>query len=219
MRRVVVILALLALVLPMAAWAGSITVDNQTGTIAVSNPNGGNGTIGLSTITSKGSELTQFSVGTTTVATGYLGTVSFSTGTLASGSLATGATLNGGGSFIVTGVGKWTQTLSPAPAKGKVTLFSGSFVGPIDWTVTTVSKTKRTATLTGNLAGVLWDGVDVTGTTEQQFYFYNNQWVAGVGHLTIGTASLSTPEPGTLGLLGTGLLGIAGMFRRKLMGS
>jgi hypothetical protein len=30
-----------------------------------------------------------------------------------------------------------------------------------------------------------------------------------------GTTSLATPEPGTLGLLGTGLLGIAGLVRRK----
>jgi hypothetical protein len=31
----------------------------------------------------------------------------------------------------------------------------------------------------------------------------------------MGSGTLTTPEPGTLGLLGTGLLGLAGIFRRK----
>jgi hypothetical protein len=32
-----------------------------------------------------------------------------------------------------------------------------------------------------------------------------------------GTLNLLTPEPGTLGLMGTGLLGLAGLLRRKLL--
>jgi len=55
----------------------------------------------------------------------------------------------------------------------------------------------------------------VTGTTTQTIYSVKGQISQGIGHIRMGDTTFGTPEPGTLGLLGTGLVAIAGMLRRK----
>ena len=202
MRRVF-LLAVLALALPIAAWA-DIIETNQFGSISVSNAGIVVGATQASQLTSWGG----ISTGTS------MGSVSFSTGTLASGSLTTGGTFNGGGSFVVTGVGAWTQALPGSP-HGPVALFTGSFVGPVTLTLISPPGQNLVFTLSGKISGMLWDGRIVSGTTTQTLFSGSAQWTNGIGHIRLGNVT-AVPEPGTLGLLGTGLVGIAGMFRRKL---
>jgi len=200
MKRVAIGLALLALLLPIAAWADGINLVNQYGTV----------TILSSGITSKGSELTEFN-GIVAPKRHALGYVSYGTGALVSGSLWTGGTFSATGSYFdVVGKGKWGEP------RGNI--FIGAFVGPIDWTLISSNKQFHEYQLTGEIEGELWTGRMVTGSTTQTIYTYwNQEKVDHVGFIHLGNTHLNTPEPGTLGLLGGGLLALAGLFRRKLL--
>ena len=197
MRRVLVF-ALVSLTLPMAAWADGIDLVNKFGTISVS-------TAG---ITSKGSQLSQFNG----ASSGHsMGSVSFSTGALISGSLQTGGVFSSVGStFNVVGMGNGGQP--------KGVIFSGAFVGPITWTLVSQSGQSLTFQLTGGLSGQLSNGTMATGTTTQTFHTTVAQLAKGIVHITSGNTHLTAaPEPGTLGLLGLGLLGIARKVRGKML--
>jgi len=203
MRRVVVLALLaLALALPMAAWADGIVLVNQFGSIGISDAG----------ISSTQSQLTQFN-GIVAPKGHSLGSVSFTTGALVSGSIAAGGVFSSTGStFVVIGKGNYGEP--------KGTIFSGSFVGPITWTLTSAPGIKDlTYSLTGTIQGMLYNGRIVSGVTTQNFYTVQPQLDGGIAHIRGGITTFSTPEPGTLGLLGAGLVGVAGMFRRKLMGA
>jgi len=192
----------------MAARASTISlIINEFGTVSITNAG----------IVSKGSELVSFN-GITAPPANSLGSVSFSTSALTSGSIWSGGTFSSvGSSFIVKGVGKKYWGVP------RLTLFSGSFVGPIKWKlVSQTGKYDYVFTLSGRIEGMLYTGRYAIIPTKQTIYVYKNQWaVDHRGSIHRGDTSfrVNTPEPGTLGLFGTGLIVLAGTMRRKLFGS
>jgi len=199
--KAALLLIALALALPLTAFADGIVLTNVGGDIAISNAG----------IRSIGSQLRSFN-GIVAPAGHSMGSVRFSTGALISGSLAAGGTFSStGSSFVVIGNGSYGQP--------KGTIFSGSFVGPIVWTLTSPPGAKNlTFTLSGTIQGMLYDGRMVTGTTVQTIYTVKGQLAQGIGHIKMGSTPLAVPEPGTLSMFGVGLVALGGMFRRKLVG-
>jgi PEP-CTERM motif len=200
MKRIL-LMALLALALPVAAFAnGSVDFTNGGGTLSG---------------TSDGLSLT----GSTLIAvnglngmgmvTGNLGTLTFSTGALTSGTLAAGGTFASGGSFVITGNG--TNGIP------NTVIFNGSFSGPVTWTAIPSANGNFYYTLQGALTGTWWNGSTVSGAVVQLTITTGKHPFSGSINLSSGDTNISTvPEPGTLGLMGTGLIGLAGVLRRKL---
>ena|SRR5947209_4314130 len=204
----VLCLTVLALALPVATWANStqIVFHNSGGKIS------SNGT----TLTLANSTLTSFTTLGGTTYTGNLGTVSFTTGSLVSGNLGVNGVFNSGGGFTIAGNG--TNGIPVG------VLFTGSFSGPATWQGTFNAAGNNhhgnwTYTLTASVQGKLSNGTNAFGGTLQFSFDVPKSKEFGKGvvvNLNDGVTSITVPEPGTLSLFGTGLLGLAGLIRRKL---
>ncbi len=200
MRRVAVLLALVALLLPLAAWADAIDIVNRNGIITLYDTG----------ITSVQSSLIQFN-NIKAQPNHSLGRVDFATGALTSGTLLGGGIFSSvGSSFIVTGNG--TNGVPHG------IIFNGAFVGDITWTLVSGLPNKpQVYQLSGNISGQLYTGRTITGNTTQTIYIYYKQVIKDhKGNIHLGDTNLGTPEPGTLGLMGVGLLTMAGIIRRRL---
>jgi PEP-CTERM motif len=203
MKRIV-LLALLCVALSGAAFAGSVDFTNSGGVLSGSSA-------GLSLT---GSQLVVVNgLGGAGLITGGLGTMSFTTGSLMSGTLAgtvgTPSWFNGGGTFTITGNG------TDGVPNGVI--FSGSFNGPVEWSLNPTAGTgDHYYTLSGSITGTWYNGTKVSGATTQLTINTGKGFMTSTTISSGDTNITTVPEPGTLGLLGTGMIGLAGVLRRKL---
>ena len=187
------------LTIPVASFADSgVDYSNADGTLTGSN----------SGFSLSGSTLIAVIDGSGMV-TGDLGTVSFTTGALTGGNLQTGGTFAAGGTFDISGNG------TNGVPNG--TLFSGSFSGPVTWAITTLGNGTHNYTLTGAITGTangqVVEGVTVQLTINTGMGFFNGSTGIAGGDTTIVG---SVPEPSTVTMFGTGVVGLLGLLRRKL---
>ena len=192
MFRKVAWLGILALALPLAAFANDLALTNAGGVLI---GNAGGLALTGSTLISYGS-----TVGTN------LGSVTFTTGAFTSGDIQNGGTLAAGGSFVITGNG------TNGVPNGVI--FNGTFSGPVTWSLVTLKDGTHHYTLSGALVAMNGE----VGATVQLSVSTGTSLFSGSAELASGDTHLKTvvPEPGTLSLLGTCLIGVAGTFRRKL---
>ncbi|MGB8062747.1 MAG: PEP-CTERM sorting domain-containing protein [Candidatus Sulfotelmatobacter sp.] len=199
-------MVLLTFALPMAAFAANVDFTNSGGTLT-----GGNS--GLSLSGDVVTTITGLTPGTLTGAN--LGSVAFTTGAFVTGNAMNGGTFGSGGSFTI------TAENIPGIANG-TTIFTGTFdcAGSNLCTWQTGNSMNPNGNhqyvLTGTISGTWYTGATVSGMVTQLTVKTGTAYFDGMVAVSSGDTSITTPEPGSLMLMGTGLVGLAGALRRKL---
>jgi len=211
----VAVLSLLIFLVPIATWAKSSAsnIPSQTclpGVICIFN-GGGTATGGSSGLTMDGLDgslaSTVFQIGSMQAG----GTLSFTTGAMLTGTLGSKTVGNvvtfAPGSFSITTTG-WNGFTG--------TLFSGTISG-IDWIYTGKSGGLYDYTLTGFVSGT-WgpNGSFVSGQTTQLFFHSKTLYTGGPISLAGGSTGIVTPEQSSMGLMGTGLIAIGLLVRKRV---
>ena len=210
----IVAIAVASMLLAVGAQAGTQTCFVTNG-VCVTN----GGTTGASATAGGGfsvssAAITQVSgAGGAIVSGSNLGSISFSTGGLTSGSLGSGGTF---------GAGSLTITLTTAFNGFTGTLFTGTFgsaSGGVDWIFTGTQGSGKNKQymyeLIGPVTGTFEGNIQVTGQTAQFFFSSKTPFSGGTLTLTSGDTTLVTPEPAALGLMGTGMVGIGLVAKRR----
>lgn len=94
------------------------------------------------------------------------------------------------------------------------------------WTLVALANGTHNYTLSGTLSGTTNTGMSTVGVTVQLTIntgkgFFNRSTTISSGDTNILSGGITkgvVPEPGSLSLMGTGLIGLAGVVRVKLKG-
>ena len=197
-------MVLLTLALPLAAFAGDVDFSSQNGTLT------GNST--MMTLSVTGEQVIGIKGLGSIAPAADLASISFTTGALTSTGMGTW-TFASGGSFTIT-----ADTNLPGIASG-TTIFNGQFsCGTCTWTLVEHSDGTDVYVLVGTISGTWYNGTTISGvSTQTVFNSGAGIFDGGIGTVTSGdTSFVTTPEPGSLMLMGTGLVGLGGALRRKL---
>jgi hypothetical protein len=212
-----VIAAVMSFLVPFSAWARSSTLTPSGSTcipgVAICIDNQGGTAMGSASgglfMTGSGGSIASTVMQIGGVQGSNLGTLTLTTGALLTGTLA------GGGTFA-----PGTLTITTSGWNGfSGTLFSGSFgnaSSPIQWLFIGKVGSFFEYELIGPVSGMWEGGATVGGQTAQLFFNSRTKYNGGAITLGSGTTGIVVPEPGTVGLMGTGLLGMGLLVRRKV---